>query len=169
MKLCTTDVEIFLHFHAFLQADSGVGSLPTPALTSLKNPTDPPVVKSTEPRSMSERFIQELKDFTGHSCPLRGVNAAETTTVTQVDTSERGYLFAQLTNKARSSQSFHDTRDPERLEKRLFPPRLSSTARRRARLLANDFPKARAKCSVLERSARAELDRCVGSKPCLQL
>lgn len=54
MRLCTKDVEIFLHFHAFLAADSGMGSLLTPALTSLKNPTEPPVVKMTELNSMAE-------------------------------------------------------------------------------------------------------------------
>ena len=53
MRLCTKDVEIFLHFHAFLQADSGMGSFLTPALTSRKNPTEPPVVRTTELSSMA--------------------------------------------------------------------------------------------------------------------
>lgn len=57
MKLCTKDVEIFLHFHAFLQAESGMESLLTPALTSLKNPMELPVVKITELNSIVEIFV----------------------------------------------------------------------------------------------------------------
>ena len=65
IKLCMNDVDIFLHFHAFLQADSGMGSFLTTTLTSLKNPTELPVVKITELNSMAE--IKE--DLTGHTCP----------------------------------------------------------------------------------------------------
>lgn len=57
MKLCTNDVEMFLHFHEFLQADSGMGSLPNPAFTSLKTATELPVVKITEPSSMAEMLV----------------------------------------------------------------------------------------------------------------
>lgn len=64
IKLCTKDVEIFLHFPAFLHADSGMGSLLTPALMSLKNTTELPVVKITELNSMVEMFVN--KDFTGN-------------------------------------------------------------------------------------------------------
>lgn len=56
MPLCTKDAEMFLHFHAFLRADSGVGRFLNPVLTSLKNPTELPVVKSTELNSMSARI-----------------------------------------------------------------------------------------------------------------
>lgn len=55
IKLCTNDAEIFLHFHAFLAALSGMGTLPTPVLTSLKNPTEHPVVKTTELNSIAEK------------------------------------------------------------------------------------------------------------------
>lgn len=53
IRLCVKDVHTFLHFQAFLQADSGIGSLLTPQLTSLKNPIEPPAVKSTEFNSMA--------------------------------------------------------------------------------------------------------------------
>lgn len=53
MKLCTKDVEMFLHLHAFLQADSGTVSIPTAVLTRRKNPTELPVVKITELSSMA--------------------------------------------------------------------------------------------------------------------
>lgn len=68
MKLCTNDVEIFLHFHEFLQADSGMGSLPIPAFTSLKRATELPVVKITEPSSMAEMLVDgaQGEDSTGH-------------------------------------------------------------------------------------------------------
>lgn len=55
IRLWTKDVDIFLHFHAFLQAESGMGSLLNPELTSLKNPIDPPAVKITEFNSMATR------------------------------------------------------------------------------------------------------------------
>lgn len=53
MKLCTKDVAMFLHFHAFLRAESGMGSLLTAALTSVKKPKEQPVVTITEPNSMA--------------------------------------------------------------------------------------------------------------------
>lgn len=53
MKLCTKDVAMFLHFHAFLRAESGMGSLLTAALTSVKKPKEEPVVTITEPNSMA--------------------------------------------------------------------------------------------------------------------
>lgn len=65
IKLCTKDVEMFLHFHAFLQALSGMGSLLTPALTSLKKPKEPPVVKITELNSIAENIGVVLEDSTG--------------------------------------------------------------------------------------------------------
>lgn len=68
MKLCTKDVAIFLHFQAFLQADSGMGSFLTPALTSLKNTTELPVVKITELNSMAEICLAD-EDFTERKCP----------------------------------------------------------------------------------------------------
>lgn len=71
MRLCTNDVAIFLHFHAFLRADSGMGNLRTPALISLKNPTEPPVVKITELSSMTERFIVRVKVSSGHGDGLQ--------------------------------------------------------------------------------------------------
>lgn len=52
MMLWTNDVEMFLHLHAFLHADSGIGSWPYALFTSWKNPTDPAVVKITEFNSM---------------------------------------------------------------------------------------------------------------------
>lgn len=54
MKLCTKDVAMFLHFHAFLREESGMGSLLTVALTSVKKPKEEPVVKITELNSMVE-------------------------------------------------------------------------------------------------------------------
>lgn len=76
MKLCTNDVEIFLHFHAFLRADSGMGSLLTPVFTSRKNPTELPVVKITELSSMAEMFVSSVSggvERTVHEA--RGVEA----------------------------------------------------------------------------------------------
>lgn len=70
MRLWTNDVEMFLHFHAFLRADSGTGSAPTPAFTSLKNPTEPPVVKITEPSSMARR---EEAGRRGGGCSFLGL------------------------------------------------------------------------------------------------
>lgn len=66
--LCTHDVEMFLHFQTFLQADSGVGSFPTPLFTNLKNPTEPPIVKITEPNSIAKRFGPRGEDFKIHKC-----------------------------------------------------------------------------------------------------
>lgn len=57
MKLCTKDVDMFLHFQAFLQADSGMGSLLMPAFISRKNPMELPVVKITELNSMVQMFV----------------------------------------------------------------------------------------------------------------
>lgn len=68
ITLWTKDVEIFLHFHAFLQADSGMGSLLNPVLTSLKKPTEPPVVKITELNSMTEPSPR-LEGFKDYKCP----------------------------------------------------------------------------------------------------
>lgn len=62
MKLCTNDVEIFLHFHAFLRADSGMGSLLTPVFTRRKNPMELPVVKITELSSMPEMFVSLVSE-----------------------------------------------------------------------------------------------------------
>lgn len=63
IKLCTNDAEIFLHFHAFLAALSGMGTLLIPVLTSLKNPTEHPVVKTTEPNSIAENiYIKNRKN-----------------------------------------------------------------------------------------------------------
>lgn len=53
MKLWTNDVEMLFHFHAFLWADSGRGSVLSPALSSLKKLAEPAVVRTTELRSMS--------------------------------------------------------------------------------------------------------------------
>lgn len=53
MELCTKDVAMFLHFHAFLRAESGMGSLLTAALTSVKKPKEEPVVKITELNSIA--------------------------------------------------------------------------------------------------------------------
>lgn len=53
MELCTKDVAMFLHFHAFLRAESGMGSLLTVALTSVKKPKEEPVVKITELNSIA--------------------------------------------------------------------------------------------------------------------
>lgn len=61
MKLCTNDAEMFLHFHAFLPALSGMGSLLIPLLTSLKNPTEPPVVKTTELNSMAGKMDERIE------------------------------------------------------------------------------------------------------------
>lgn len=55
IKLCTNDAEMFLHFHAFLPALSGMGILLTPVLTSLKKATEHPVVKTTELNSIAEK------------------------------------------------------------------------------------------------------------------
>lgn len=53
MKLWTKEVEIFLHFHTFLHALSGIESLLIPQLTNLKKQAEPPVVNMTELKSMS--------------------------------------------------------------------------------------------------------------------
>lgn len=66
--LCTHDVEMFLHFQTFLQADSGAGSFPTPLFTNLKNPTEPPIVKITDPNSIAKRFGPRGEDFKSHKC-----------------------------------------------------------------------------------------------------
>lgn len=57
MKLCTNEVEIFLHFHTFLLVDSGMWSLPIPAFASLNRATELPVVKITELSSMAEMLV----------------------------------------------------------------------------------------------------------------
>lgn len=62
IKLCTNDAEIFLHFHAFLPALSGMGTLLIPVLTSLKNPTEHPVVKTTELNSIAEKYMKNRKN-----------------------------------------------------------------------------------------------------------
>lgn len=78
IRLWVKDVQIFLHFQAFLQAVSGIGSLLTPQLTSLKKPIEPPAVKSTEFNSMAttnsflcptplEEFY--VRKFARCSCP----------------------------------------------------------------------------------------------------
>lgn len=62
IRLCTNDAEIFLHFHAFLPALSGMGTLLIPVLTSLKNPTEHPVVKTTELNSIAEKCMKNRKN-----------------------------------------------------------------------------------------------------------
>ena len=52
MILWTNDVQIFLHLHAFLHADSGIGSCPNALFTNRKKTADPAVVKITEFNSM---------------------------------------------------------------------------------------------------------------------
>lgn len=64
MKLCTKDVEMFLHFHPFLQADSGMGRVRTPALTNLKKPTELPVVRTTALSSMLPKDLIFTKTTT---------------------------------------------------------------------------------------------------------
>lgn len=62
IKLCTNDAEMFLHFHAFLPALSGMGILLTPVLTSLKKATEHPVVKTTELNSIAEKWMKKQKE-----------------------------------------------------------------------------------------------------------
>lgn len=57
MELCTKDVAMFLHFHAFLRADSGMGSLLAVALTSVKKPKEEHVVKITELNSIAGKTV----------------------------------------------------------------------------------------------------------------
>lgn len=57
IKLCRNDAPMFLHFHAFLAALSGMGTLLIPVLTSLKNATEQPVVRTTELNSIAGRCV----------------------------------------------------------------------------------------------------------------
>ncbi len=89
---------MFLHFHAFLQADSGMGSFLTPALTSRNNTTELPVVKITELNSIAAVFVQwEMKTSQATIVPnVSGVKAAGRAAVARADRRETAvrYLFA---------------------------------------------------------------------------
>ena len=72
MILWTNDVQIFLHLHAFLHADSGIGSCPTALFTKRKKTADPAIVKITEFNSMVDWLSWYF--VAGGRCPsLRGI------------------------------------------------------------------------------------------------
>lgn len=117
---------MFLHFHAFLQADSGMGSLVTPVLTSLKKPMELPVVKITELSSIaavSQATLVPSESDGGY------------TTVAQADGRNVGYLFwDNHVNKPVYSQSWTACRHSEKrvkCRKSMFLSRLSSREKRR--------------------------------------
>lgn len=68
MELCTKDVAMFLHFHAFLRAESGMGSLPAVALTSVKKPKEEPVVRITELNSIAgkKNTLSSWREWRSH-------------------------------------------------------------------------------------------------------